>query len=87
MEPANTPLLLALERLAGNTVGDRWKLERFLASGGMSAVYAGHHRLLKTKAAGVPSSCPTIARLSEQFPSSPEAARYRDVFLAQCQGR
>ncbi|MBN8609204.1 MAG: FHA domain-containing protein [Deltaproteobacteria bacterium] len=36
---------------------------------------------------GVPSSCPTISRLIDQFPSSPEAARYRPVHVAQCQGR
>ncbi|MFO0708596.1 MAG: FHA domain-containing protein [Sandaracinus sp.] len=36
---------------------------------------------------GVPSSCPTISRLIELFPSSPEAARYRAVHVAQCQGR
>ncbi len=36
---------------------------------------------------GVPSSCPTISRLIELYPSSREAARYRPVHAAQCQGR
>lgn len=51
MERAPNPLLVALERLDGRTIDGRWKLERFLASGGMSAVYVGEHRLLKTRAA------------------------------------
>ena len=34
---------------------------------------------------GPPSACPTVRRLLDQFPSAPEATRYRQFDLAFCQ--